>query len=135
MSTPCPTCGHQVPSEDDLYATVPEHLARSDAPETSKDAAAAFPGRKTSHRIRILGAFYKVFPEGLIAEEAGDLAGVGDTSASRGCRVSELKQRGFLERLQEAEIRKTRSGMDAEVWHITPQGRRIYLGVQLEEIV
>lgn len=91
-------------------------------PATSHHAAAnpQYRLRWDSQRYRLLAEFSR--GAHLTAEEAGRRADVGFYNERR--RTSELKQQGLIE--PTGKTRRNASGADAEVYRITPLGRRVF---------
>lgn len=107
-----------------LLAGYREALANitDDAPhngtETSKAAARSIAPRMNQMRMSILGALLRAAPYGLTAQEIEQHTGM--TGNSIRPRLVEMETLTWVSR--GPEVRATKSGRDAAVWHVTQAG-------------
>lgn len=99
---------------------ISEPGARSSDPWSSHEAAALFPTRRMTDRIRVL-LVHDTRPDGLTDFELADIVGRQQTSAGK--RRCELMKIGLIE--QTVLHRQTPSGARAIVWKITESGQAL----------
>lgn len=92
--------------------------APHDGTETSKAAARSIAPRMNPTRMKILGALLRSGPHGLTAQEIEQHTGM--TGNSIRPRLVEMATLTWVSR--GPEVRATKSGRDAAVWHVTQAG-------------